>query len=240
MADIAATARPRIEVVLGLLCVALGGLVAYQLWRAPLAPGGAAGEAAATHRSAPAPRSDVGMPPLEAFGDFVARPLFTPTRRPAPPAPVMAPEPPPVAAPAPQPPALNQVILVGVTITPEGRSALVRTAGTPKPVRVHEGDVLQGWTVKRIQPDAVSFAWASSQIDVKFPVGSPQAASARPMVPPGQIPIGAPLATPPLRRDGPVAMPSSAMPSVGTMPAGAVPSPMPMPMPLAPPPVGRN
>jgi general secretion pathway protein N len=234
MADTAAAARPWSERLLGLLCVALAGLAVYQMWRAPLAPGSATVDATAHRPAVPGPRPEVAMPPLEAFGDFVARPLFTPTRRPAPPVAAAAPEPPPAAppTPAPQPPALNQVTLVGVTITPDARSALVRTAGATKSQRLHEGDTLQGWTVKRIQPDAVSFAWASSQIDVKFPVGSPQAATARSMVPSGQIPIGVPPASAPARRDAPMPMP---------MPPGVVaPVAMPSPPPLAPPPAGRN
>jgi len=199
-----------LEPALAALCLLLVGAIAYQLWRPALAPDDLP-PALAPRASAPeAAHPVVAMPPIEAFAEFVARPLFTPTRRPAPPVTTAAPSAAaaaPTPPPAPQPPALNQVTLVGVTITPEGRSALLRTGGPPKVVRVREGDSFQGWAVKRIQSDKVSFAWASSEIDVKFPVGGVPAA-ARPMATPSQPPTSPPPSASHARPE-PIPMPSA-------------------------------
>jgi hypothetical protein len=205
-----------LEFWLGALCLLLAGLTAYQLWRPPLDRSDITSEIAARAATPAAPRPSFAIPPIEAFAEFVARPLFVATRRPAP---LSAPtgfETPAALAtptPTPQPLALNQVTLVGITITPEGRSALLRVANPGKFVRVQEGDLFQGWAVKRIETDTVSFAWASSQIDVNFPVrGSP--AAARPVAAVSQNQMSASPPAPVSRREPPVmpTMPSLAMP----------------------------
>lgn len=213
----------RIDLVLGAICLAFGCAMLYQLTRSPPDDTdlpGPAGSRAAPPAAAPA---TAVMPPIDMFADFVARPLFLPTRRPAPSAAVAASAkaaPAPVSQPTQPPSALNQVTLVGVTITPEGASALLRPAGATKLVRVHEGESFQGWTVRHIKSGSVSFASASGETDLKFPTVSASTA-ARP-VSPGQAPMAP--STPLARRDAPAA------PMVTSMPMGA---PIPM-MPAVP------
>jgi hypothetical protein len=94
---------------------------------------------------------------LDELRDTIRRPLFERTRRPV--------EPPqPRAAAVPAPPAAiprraadpNALTLLGV-LTSEGGGAiaLLRRNPTGQNVRLQEGDTVDGWTIERIEPDAV-------------------------------------------------------------------------------------
>jgi hypothetical protein len=98
-------------------------------------------------------------------GDTVARPLFNPTRRPAPPA---------VPESARQEVQRNQFVLVGTTVTPEGSVALLREASGTRSRPVRKGDRINGMLVVDIRPDRVKLA-ASGQVEdlVLKPATSP-------------------------------------------------------------------
>jgi hypothetical protein len=81
-------------------------------------------------------------------------PLFYPTRKPwTPPAPP-PPEPPPVVMAAPSP--LTNYFLVGVVVSDNLRSALVR-AQADKILTLSEGQEIEGWTLKEITPERLFF-----------------------------------------------------------------------------------
>jgi hypothetical protein len=101
------------------------------------------------------------------FATIVERPLFSPNRRPAQQPP---PQPAAPAAKAQQvaPPALSAT-LVGVFISPEVSSAIVRLANG-KTASVSEGDMVDGWVLKRVTPDLAQFDYGTATIELTFPV----------------------------------------------------------------------
>jgi hypothetical protein len=100
-------------------------------------------------------------------GEVLARPLFNPTRRPAVPPPVEAP-PPAVAAPPPPVDIAQIVSLAGVAVSTE-RIALLRRSSQPQLLRVHEGDLIETWTVERIAADGVLFSNGDLRTTLSFP-----------------------------------------------------------------------
>jgi general secretion pathway protein N len=110
----------------------------------------------------PAPGATAARPlatlDLERLRDTVKRPLFEKSRRPV--EPPSAPPPKPVA-PAPMvsagPPAdENALTLLGVVLGSRGRTvALLKRNKGGQTVRAEEGDVVEGWTVKQIEPQRV-------------------------------------------------------------------------------------
>ena len=106
-------------------------------------PGDAAGEAA-----------------VPAYAVIAARPVFSMTRRPPEPRPVVvqpAPAPVPVAPAALREPPVKtgQFKLVGVVIMNGEKRALVRNGREEELLRVAEGDEIDGWAVERIEPDTI-------------------------------------------------------------------------------------
>ena len=84
--------------------------------------------------------------PDQEYSETSARPLFTPTRRPAPPA----------AAPtAPTAMAKGQFTLTGVTIVGPLKIALLREKSSGRVVRVEEGKEVNGITVTQVDPEQV-------------------------------------------------------------------------------------
>lgn len=92
---------------------------------------------------------------IEQLGETVARPLFSPTRRPP------APEPPvaaPVAISQPQPAALPDMRLLGVLISDAARVAILEDGATGKALRVRSTQKIGDWTVTVIDPVSVSLS----------------------------------------------------------------------------------
>jgi general secretion pathway protein N len=126
------------------------------------------------------------------YPETAARPLFTPTRRPAPPATQAA------AAPA-----MNkgQFTLTGVTIVGDTKIALLREKSSGRVVRVEQGKDVNGITVAKIEPDKVTLTQSGDEEVVAMLVskGAPQppvpfASAAGPFAP---QPTGQPTAQPP-------------------------------------------
>lgn len=94
-------------------------------------------------------------PPLQNFSEIVARPLFSPGRRP--PVPNNA-EPPPkiVAAPA-TVPTTGQFRVIGIIIEGDDRRALIKRAQRGEMIQVSEQEQIAGWTVVSIDPESVTF-----------------------------------------------------------------------------------
>ena len=135
----------------------------------------------------------------DAYPEMVARPLFTPTRRPAPPAEA-------------QPQAQfkrDQYVLQGVIIAGDTRIAMLREKATGKVYRVEKGHDLNGVTLAEVNPESVTLALGKDQEVLPLqvlkqpPLGAAQSpgpfgaatAGAVPLPVPGQAPQN-PAATP--------------------------------------------
>lgn len=110
------------------------------------------------------------MPPRNLAPNFqaiVERPLFSQSRRPTPPK-VAVEEPKTQAAPAPPPPPLAAT-LIGIIISPDVKSAVVRLS-SGKSVTVVEGGSIEGWELHRVAPDLAQFQYRDANLDLSFPV----------------------------------------------------------------------
>jgi hypothetical protein len=156
-------------------CAAAGALLAWELVQPlPSSPARAtaAGPAAAQSLSgrAPAVEAPPGPPPLAALREVVERPLFSDTRRPAPP------EAPKEAAPA-KPLAAS---VLGIFLAPGARRAVLEVGQPPQVVRVGEGDRVEGWTVSRITIDSVELARGSARQEIRVKDRPTKGASPKP------------------------------------------------------------
>lgn len=142
--------------VLGLLCLIVGGLVAVELVLAP-PPGPPPAERPApasgkTPRGeGPRPEEDFSLPALSHYRVITERPLFLKSR-----------QPPPEDAGTMDTPAANegqlsQYALTAVIIGPEQQFAILRAQAEGKLSRVTSGQEFQGWTLKQVEGDAVVF-----------------------------------------------------------------------------------
>lgn len=147
-------ASRRLTLVLLILCAGLGSLTWLGL-RPP--PGGPAPDAERSMAPAAAPEaadpSSYQLPPLEAYGSVLERPLFREDRRPAPPAAEPASAPAVAAAPSAAEPERHLTLVGVVTADPE-RFAFLRTAAG-EVLKLHAGEELRGWTLEDIREDRV-------------------------------------------------------------------------------------
>jgi hypothetical protein len=160
-------------------------------------------------------------PPEQAYPETANRPLFSPTRRPAPP--VVA-----TAAPAFQ---RNQFVLLGVIMAGDTRIAMLRERSSGKVHRVEKGKEVNGVKVAEILPESVTLAVGAEQEAVPLLVqkaGGAPGQPAQPAAPPVaavQGPFGQPAnpAAPPNvpMRNAPPAAPGmpGAAPVPGANPA---------------------
>jgi hypothetical protein len=107
---------------------------------------------------------------LDQLHDTIRRPLFEKRRRPvAPPTPAM-PAPAPVAAVTRRQAAdPNALTLLGIlTSESHGAIALLRRNQTGQNVRLQEGDVLDEWTIERIEPERVVLGNGDTKIALQL------------------------------------------------------------------------
>ena len=168
----------------------------------------------------------VALAPEQAYPETTARPLFLPTRRPAPEAPVDK-----------KTFVQGQFVLQGVTVAGNTRIALLREKANGRIHRVERGREVNGIQVIEIQPEVVTLAQGSERevlsLQVQKPTGTPAApaqagpfgttpaaAPAQPTSPTGRpVPPGAPAPTP---AQMPQAAP--APPRTGVFPPQATPA----------------
>jgi general secretion pathway protein N len=157
-----------------LLCCGLSGAVYVGLTE-PITPAGIA--------APPPPHSPLlidrgpgfSMPPLSAYADVVARPLFSSTRRPA------------AQAALDDKPA--DFTLVGIVISPGERHALLRHGSPAQLEHVVEGQSVDGWTVTSIEPGRVLLAQSGREAEINSSTKPGQAAEPKPDYAPGTAPI---------------------------------------------------
>ena len=141
--------RPAFAALAGLaalLVLLIGVETGFGTRLRPALPTGPAKVAAATEaKLLPPPAAVVAE---QAYPETTARPLFTPTRRPAP------------VEPNAGKPAFTrgQFVLQGVIVVGEQRTALLREKSSGRVHRVDRGKDVNGITVERIEPSAVTLA----------------------------------------------------------------------------------
>ncbi len=141
--------------VLAALAAGLGLLVALE-WSTPAAllAGETHAPAAATTKAAePAPV--FSLAPLASFSAVTDRPLFSPDRRPAPAASETL-------------GSWSALVLAGIVVTPASREVLIAHGNPAKIVHLQEGQSVDGWTVRSIQPDRVVVANGGEQHELRF------------------------------------------------------------------------
>jgi hypothetical protein len=211
--------RYPILIVLAALAVTLAAVVAFELVRG--VGGGEPLGSRPVRRAAPFDAKL--LPPLpslpaEQYAEFAARPLWVPTRRPAP------------AAAAPSTYTPGQFVLQGVIVVGNTRTAMLREKSNGHLHRVEAGKQLNGITVAEISPDSVTLTQGADREVVPLLVQKPGATPGAPGVPvvPPQAQFGpAPtMPTPPpaVPVPSPAAAPSGFFQSA---PAATAPAPVP-------------
>jgi hypothetical protein len=100
--------------------------------------------------------------PFDRFAESLERPLFEQSRRPVVVAAPELPAPEPAAAP------VLSATLTGVMFAGTGSMALVTEVGASSPVRITEGEQLDGWTLVEIRPDNVTFQQAGESVTLEL------------------------------------------------------------------------
>lgn len=220
--------RNPLIVALAVACVVLAAVVAAELVAL-----GRASKPAPSARGAPAPvkllPQVAAVAPEAAYPETAARPLWIPTRRPAPP---------PVAA---QPSfARGQFILQGVTIAGATRIALLKEKASGRIHRVEKGRDLNGLQVAEVEAERVVLAQGAEREVLDLSVQRPGAPAAgpTPAPPPAGVaggPFASPSAQPP--RAAAAAAATAAAPAAASGPVNLQIPPGPLPpgfMPSAP------
>ena len=195
--------------VVALLAVFAAVLVGVIALEAGL--GGSLSPAAAPPPKAAAPAQAKLLPPVaaqspeQAYPEMAARPLFTPTRRPAPAEPVAG-----KAAFA-----RGQFLLQGVIAIGDQRTALLKEKSSGKVHRVDRGQELNGITVEAVEPTEVTLAMNGEREKVALVVQRPET--------PGRMAGG----TPPTAAHDPAGpfTPQAAPTAVTQAPAAPAPQP---------------
>jgi general secretion pathway protein N len=175
-----------LPLLLAALCAALGWKV-YDDWRtvsadaAAAAPETAAAPAGASAAPLAAADLALALPPPERFAVIVERPLFSPTRRPAPPPEEMAQAEPPPEEPLPEeeppadaePPPVVDFTLTGIVIAGSERYALVERHEDGRTVQVTEGGDVNGWFAVLIDPDRAVFRNGATEEELLLRTATP-------------------------------------------------------------------
>jgi hypothetical protein len=107
--------------------------------------------------------SPIIVPPLSRYAAIVQRPLFNDDRRRDPPPPPPAPPKPP------PPPSADNYRLVGLILSSNLRMALVQRRQDGQVAHLHEGDMLDGWTVKTVAASGVQLTGSSGEVELTIP-----------------------------------------------------------------------
>ena len=130
------------------VCAALAWVIYRQVGVAPNLNAAQGSTTAATQVPDLPPELQFSMRPVEDFDAILERPLFSPNRRP------------PAIEALESPPPNSDVTftLKGILIDEDVRIALFRAQRNKKILRLREGDMIEGWTLVRIERHSVSLA----------------------------------------------------------------------------------
>jgi hypothetical protein len=123
--------------LLAAAAILLGGAALYP-WLAPIPVGSVAGGAAEATRTTV---KVAALPPLDSFAAVFARPLFSPSRRPA------------ASTTVASGALAGRYVLLGLVSVGDKRHALI--ADGDRRIELAEGAAIDGWTVTRIEQDRV-------------------------------------------------------------------------------------
>jgi hypothetical protein len=152
----------------------------------------------------------IAIAPEVAYPETTARPVFTPTRRPAPEAPTAAQS----------TFQKGQFVLQGVIVVGSNRVAMLREKSSGRIIRIERGREVNGIKVVEIQPETVTLSLGSEEEMLSLSVQKPA-----PGLPGAAAPQGGPFAsTAPAVAPGTATAPA---PPPGTFPPFARPSTMP-------------
>jgi len=171
--------RNPLVAALGVLCALLAAVVALELFSEGRPVGsGPARKAAVAQADLLPPLSAVA--PEQLYPEAVNRPLWIPTRRPAPP-----------AAAAPASFARGQFILQGVTIAGNVRIAMLKEKASGRIHRVEKGRDFNGIQLVEVEPEKVTLAQGAEREVLELLVQRPGAAPAA-----GPVPVAGAAAGP--------------------------------------------
>lgn len=211
--------RNPVLAVLGLLALALAGVLAIEV-----STGGPTVPSRASRKAMPAEAKllppMVATAPEQAYPETTARPLFSPTRRPAPAAVA-------VAQPTMQ---RGQFVLLGVTMAGETRIAMLRERSNGRIHRAEKGREINGLKVAEIQRESVTLAVGAENETLSLNVQKP-AVPGQPGPAPAQVvaaPAGGPFGQSSFSAPVAPAANANVPPRAGPLPGAA-------PMPGAPP-----
>ena len=214
--------RNPVLAVLGLLALALTGVLAIEV-----STGGPTVPLRASRKAMPAEAKllppMVATAPEQAYPETTARPLFSPTRRPAPAAVA-------VAQPTMQ---RGQFVLLGVTMAGETRIAMLRERSNGRIHRAEKGREINGLKVAEIEREAVTLAVGAENETLSLNVQKPAAPGAPGQPGPAPPPVVAAPAGGPFGQSSFSA--PGAPPANANVPPRPVPQPGAAPMPGAPP-----
>lgn len=114
-----------------------------------------------------------GPLPVEHFAQIVARPLFNPSRRPAPRAQEKTPPKPPPVRKEEGPGPSQRFVLVGVLLAGDRHGALLMEKQTGVTLKVLEGENLDEWRVKDISEDEITLLRGNAQVVIGFAKSDP-------------------------------------------------------------------
>jgi hypothetical protein len=145
------------QILLGLTCAALAGIIYEELDQPALEPAANAALAPPAVRQSATPVSapSFTMPLLRSYAEVTARPLFLETRRP----------PPEVSRGPPAQP--SSFTMIGIIRSESGGHALIEHGQPPRLDRLVEGQDLDGWTIERILPGKVVIRYGNTREDIK-------------------------------------------------------------------------
>jgi general secretion pathway protein N len=140
---------------LTVLAASLGALVALE-WNAPAwSPAIEASPPAAGASKTAAPAPVFTLAPLSAFSAVTDRPLFSSDRRPAPQASETL-------------GSWSALSLAGIVVTSASREVLIAHGNPAKLVHLQEGQSVDGWVVRAIEPDHVVVVNGSEEHELRF------------------------------------------------------------------------
>lgn len=143
--------QPKLTGLLVLICLGLLTVIYLELDDPPLSRTAQSMPAGSGTPARAEPQADMAfeLPPLAAYSEIAARPLFSPSRRPAPRQQAAAQPAEPRAVPA------DEFLLRGVALAGDSRVALIERRTTVGILRVLEGQSVGGWRLAAIRPDAI-------------------------------------------------------------------------------------
>ncbi|HWE72693.1 MAG TPA: hypothetical protein VG328_05990 [Stellaceae bacterium] len=143
-----------VAAVLTVLAAGFGSAVALE-WSAPAVSSAAEAPPPAKSAKATDAAPVYSLAPLSTFSAVMDRPLFSPDRRPAPGVSETL-------------GSWSALVLAGIVVTPDSHEVLIAHGTPPKLVHLQEGQSVDGWTVRAIEPDHVVVANGGEQHELRF------------------------------------------------------------------------